>query len=518
MRSHKLVVTISTVGCMLLACGALLAQAPAVPASPPPADAAAFTKEQLEQLVAPIALYPDGLLTQTFMAATYPLQIVEAARFMEQNPDLKGDPLNEKAEGVRLGRGGQVDLHLPRSAQEDEREPGLDPGPGRRDARPADRAARRSAGHAQQGLRRRQEIESNDQVNVTVEQPDPAEPQIIVIESKDPEVVYVPQYAPATMYPGWGYPSYYYPGMYPYYPPGAGFWGFTAGVIVGGAIWGNCNWGWGGSDVNIDIDRNTNFNRNTNINGGNRVNANNRAGGNQSWQHNAANRKGVNYRDGATAQKYGGSGSSTRVSNAEARGRAQGTGATAGTRQAGAGTRDQARRRIGRRARLAIAPLRRIERVRLAIAPLRRIERARPEIAPARRHRAGAADRQGAAGDRAGGAAGSRGGCRPRGSRRARGSRDAAGSRQSASAGSRDAGAARSSSSSSRPSGSSSSRASFRRLVEPVVERLQRLAQVEKTARASSSRGSYSGGGGYGGGGSRGGGGMSRGGGGGRRR
>ena len=83
-------------GLLLLVCGAAWAQEPARRPRAPPADGGAFTKEQLEQLVAPIALYPDGLLTQTFMAATYPLQIVEAARFMEQNPDLKGDALNEK--------------------------------------------------------------------------------------------------------------------------------------------------------------------------------------------------------------------------------------------------------------------------------------------------------------------------------------------------------------------------------------------------------------------------------------
>ena len=124
---------------------------------PRPPTAAAFTKEQLEQLVAPIALYPDGLLTQIFMAATYPLQIVEASPVHGAEPGPQGRRAQREAEGVRLGRGGQVDLHLPRGAQEDERQPGLDPGPGRRDARPADRAARRGPGHAQQGLRRRQD-------------------------------------------------------------------------------------------------------------------------------------------------------------------------------------------------------------------------------------------------------------------------------------------------------------------------------------------------------------------------
>ena len=50
-----------------------------------------FTTEQLDQLLAPIALYPDALLSQVLMGATYPLEIVEAARWSQANPNLKGD-------------------------------------------------------------------------------------------------------------------------------------------------------------------------------------------------------------------------------------------------------------------------------------------------------------------------------------------------------------------------------------------------------------------------------------------
>ena len=51
----------------------------------------AFTAEQLDQLLAPVALYPDALLSQTLMAATYPLEVVEAARWSQANPNLKGE-------------------------------------------------------------------------------------------------------------------------------------------------------------------------------------------------------------------------------------------------------------------------------------------------------------------------------------------------------------------------------------------------------------------------------------------
>ena len=57
-----------------------------------------FSTEQIEQLVAPIALYPDALLAQILMASTYPLEIVRAARWVEENPDVTGDALEDAME------------------------------------------------------------------------------------------------------------------------------------------------------------------------------------------------------------------------------------------------------------------------------------------------------------------------------------------------------------------------------------------------------------------------------------
>jgi hypothetical protein len=128
-------------------------------------------------------------------------------------------------------------------------------------------------------------------------------PQIVVIESSSPEVIYVPTYNPTVVYGAWPYPAY--PPYY-YYPPGyaagAAFWSFSAGVIVGGAIWGNCNWG--GGDVDIDINRYNNFNRNE-INHNRNTNVSNRANNTGKWQHDTGHRQGVGYRDSATQQKYG---------------------------------------------------------------------------------------------------------------------------------------------------------------------------------------------------------------------
>ncbi len=137
-------------------------------------------------------------------------------------------------------------------------------------------------------------------------------PQTIIIESPDPEVVYVPTYNPTVVYGAWAYPVLPAVFLLPagLRVAGAAFWSFTAGVIVGGALWGNCNWG--GNDVDIDINRQNNFNRNEINNNRNNTTANrtqhgsNRAGNNkQSWSHNSEHRKGVGYKDSATQQKFG---------------------------------------------------------------------------------------------------------------------------------------------------------------------------------------------------------------------
>ncbi len=87
-------------------------------------------------------------------------------------------------------------------------------------------------------------------------------PQVIIIESPSPEVVYVPTYNPTVVYGAWPYPAY--PPYY-YYPPGyvagTAFLSFSVGMFVGSASWGGCNWGRG--DINVNVNRYNNFNRNT---------------------------------------------------------------------------------------------------------------------------------------------------------------------------------------------------------------------------------------------------------------
>jgi hypothetical protein len=297
-------------------------------------DAGAFAPDQLEQLVAPIALYPDALLMQILMAATYPLEIVEADRFVTKNPELTGEALDKalleqdwdpsvKAlcglpsvlKQMSENLDWTQDLGDAFLGQEDET---LD-------------TVQRMRGMAYEAGN----LQSSEQQVVTQQ-----EDKIIVIESPDPEVVYVPTYSSTVVYgPGWGYPSYYYPPMYYPPPPGYGLISFGVGVAVGAAIWGGCNWGWGGNDVNIDIDRYNEFNRNTNINADrDRVNASGgRGDGKAGWQHDPSHRKGVNYKTPEVAQRNGASAGSNRATKDQARGRSStsaGTRQTAGTAQA----------------------------------------------------------------------------------------------------------------------------------------------------------------------------------------
>ncbi len=321
---------------LLLTAGVFSFLALAQEAAPPPAGAAAtgapdkplFKPEELEQIVAPIALYPDSLLAQVLMASTYPLAIVEAARWSKAHPDVKGDAVAKAVEKEDWDPSVKSLVAFPEVlTMMDEKVDWT------QKLGDAFLAQQKEVMDAVQRLRTRAKdqgnLKSSKEQTVKTE-PAPAgspNPTTIIIEQADPEVVYVPTYNPTVVYGAWPYPAYppyyYYP---PYYAGGA-FFSFSMGVIVGGAIWGNCNWG--SSDIDIDVNRYNDFNRNE-INNGNRGDRGNRDqinGGNRNngkWEHNAANRKGVEYRDSKSQQKYGGASSREAVQSREAyRGRAE---------------------------------------------------------------------------------------------------------------------------------------------------------------------------------------------------
>ncbi len=326
---------------VLIAGEAGYAQAPApaaAPATTPAPDnrTPPFKKEELEQILAPIALYPDALLAQIFMASTYPLEIVEAARWSKEHPEVKGDAVAGAVQSQTWDPSVKSLVAFPEVLKNMNEKIDWTQKLG-----DAFLAQQKEVMQTVQVLRDKAKqtgnLKSSKEMTVK-EEPAPAgspAPQTIIIESKDPEVVYVPTYNPTVVYGAWAYPAY---PPYAYYPPayygGAMFWSFTAGVVVGGAIWGNCNWG--GNDVDIDINRQNNFNRNeintgdrnrNNVNSNNRGN-NNRAGNNasgnrQSWSHNAEHRKGVGYRDASTQQKFKGANQQNVAAREQYRGRAE---------------------------------------------------------------------------------------------------------------------------------------------------------------------------------------------------
>lgn len=254
-----------------------------------------FKPEELEQMVAPIALYPDALLAQVLMASTYPLEIALAARWSKEHPEVKGDAVAKAVENETWDPSVKSMVAFPDvlTMMSDKLDWTQKLGD-------AVLAQRKDVMDAVQRLRVKAKETGNlksgkEQTVKTEAAPagSPA-PQVIVIESSDPEVVYVPTYNPTVVYGAWPYPAY--PPYY-YYPPGyaagAAFFSFSVGVAVGGALWGGCNWGH--SDIDINVNRYNNFTRN-NVN---RTNVSNR------WEHNSQHRQGVGYRDSATQQRYG---------------------------------------------------------------------------------------------------------------------------------------------------------------------------------------------------------------------
>ena len=214
--------------------------------------AKSFGQEELSQMVAPIALYPDSLLANVLVAATFPLEVVSADRWVKQNKDLKGDQLECRPGQDEMGPQRESARALPRSSCHDERKAGLDPD----DWVTAFLAQQADVMDAVQKLRAKAQAEGN--LKTTREQKVEVKGEAIVIEPANPTVIYVPTYNPAVVYGAWPYPAY---PPYPYYPYGgavaAGVFGFAAGVAVG-AAWNNGwgHWNWGGGSMNVNVNRN----------------------------------------------------------------------------------------------------------------------------------------------------------------------------------------------------------------------------------------------------------------------
>jgi hypothetical protein len=302
-------------------------QAPA-----PVAQTSSIPPDQLDSLVAPIALYPDPLLAQTLAASTYPLEVLQLQQWLAKNPGLKGKALLDAVARQPWDPSVQALAALPDVATRLANDIQWTTDLGN-----AFLAQEADVMHAVQRRRQKAEAKGNlvSTPQQTVETQVVESQPVIVIEQTNPDVVYVPSYNPAFVY---GAPVYPYPPIsYPTYGwfPGAGALAFGTGVALGaawGGGWGGWGWGanWGHADININ--RNNAFVRNANISGtGNR------------WQHNAVHRGGTPYRDHATANRFGGTarGESLAARQAGARQqiRSQGGNLRSGVGTTGAGNR-----------------------------------------------------------------------------------------------------------------------------------------------------------------------------------
>lgn len=297
------------------------AAAPVTPPAPAPAPAAeapapkqtVFNQEQLDQMMAPIALYPDSLLAQVLMASTYPGEVTEAVAWSKANPKAQGDEAVKQVAQQTWDPSVQSLVAFPQVLVL----LGQDPVWVQRMgdaflAQPDDVMA--SVQRLRQQAKAAGNLQSNQYQNVTVQVAAPApasaasgtasstsapasSSSTIIIEPANPQVVYVPSYNPTTTYGTWAYPSSppaYYPPS-PLYTAGTALMAglaFGTGVAIVNSLWGDCDW----DDHDIDVD----------VNRYNNINANNRIGNNQGkWQHNAVHRDGVPYRDNLSRQQYG---------------------------------------------------------------------------------------------------------------------------------------------------------------------------------------------------------------------
>ncbi len=265
-------------------------------------DVPRIPNDQLDSLVAPIALFPDPLLAQTLAASTYPLEVIQLQQWTEKNPDLKDKALADAVAKQPWDPSVQALAVVPDVVQ---RLAGNIQWT--TDLGNAFLAQQTDVMDAVQRMRGKAEtkgaLQTSAQQVVETKVVEGGK-QVIEIQPAQADVVYVPSYDPVVVY---GAPSYpYYPYTYPGYYPGMGLaWG-AAGFALGawaGGNWGNCNW----NNGDINVNRNNNFNRNTNINGGNRATQLPSRGGGGNWQHNPTHRGNAPYGDRGTANKYGGS-------------------------------------------------------------------------------------------------------------------------------------------------------------------------------------------------------------------
>ena len=249
-----------------------------------------FSKEELAQMLAPIALYPDALTAQILMASTYPLEVVEADRWRDQNGQISGSELDNALQYKPWDPSIKALCHFPQilSSMSDK----LDQ---TRKLGDAFLGQELEIMATVQELRRKAQEQGH--LKTTTEQKVIVEREVIRIEPANPEVVYVPVYDPAYVYGPWWYPAY--PPYYWYYPPGlysGAFISFGPRIHLGFDVFSWVWFDWGIHRIHIDIDRTSRFHRH---------HIERRDAVVPVWRHNPEHRRGVAYRDIRTSDRFG---------------------------------------------------------------------------------------------------------------------------------------------------------------------------------------------------------------------
>jgi hypothetical protein len=295
-----------TIPSLVVALGAIvLAPGPSLayfqsgqPAQSSGQEAPKIPPDQLDSLVAPIALYPDPLLAQTLAASTYPLELIQLQQWLQKNPGLKDKALTDAVSKEPWDASIKAMAAFPDVVKRltDDIQWTTDLGN-------AFLAQQSDVMDAVQRMRHKAQekgnLKSTEQQHVETKVVEGGK-EVIVVQPASPQVVYVPSYNPTVVY---GAPAYPYPPVYYPPPPAPDYTGylvsFGLGLAVGAAINGGWGWGcgWGGGDVTIN---NNNYYNRQSVNRAGVSNTSNR------WQHNAAHRGGTPYPNRATAGRYGG--------------------------------------------------------------------------------------------------------------------------------------------------------------------------------------------------------------------
>jgi hypothetical protein len=244
--------------------------------------------------VAPIALYPDQLLSEILMASTYPLEVVDAARWVlvPANAQLQGDPLNAALAQEDWDPSVKSLVPFPQVLKQMNSQLDWTQALGN-----VFLAQQADVMNSVQRLRA--EAVAAGTLKSTPQETVATQGQIITIAPPNPQTVYVPYYNPTVAYGSWGYPGYppdYFPPP-PGYVDGSGLY-FGAGIGIVSALWGWDSWDWSDHSINVDAGR---YNQLDNYS---IAHDNRPAVSGKTWQHDSFHRRGVPYRDAATRAKF----------------------------------------------------------------------------------------------------------------------------------------------------------------------------------------------------------------------